>query len=165
MKAFVFASLDCVAFISQGRHVESTSRIYSSFKCSHIFLAIRRALNDSKRLLSFPWATWHAFERERKMIEMERGGGKGRGRRGGDHSYFFLTREYLYPPLSQACHSDYLFFLIIYDVDVVCMSELYLYIIERKLYIKAASFFPPSSFLPTWDCLLYFVLTDVLVKF
>ena len=79
MKAFVFASLDCVAFISQGRHVESTSRIYSSFKCSHIFLAIRRALNDSKRLLSFPWATWHAFERERKMIEMERGGGGGGG--------------------------------------------------------------------------------------
>ena len=79
MKAFVFASLDCVAFISQGRHVESTSRIYSSFKCSHIFLAIRRALNDSKRLLSFPWATWHAFERERKMIEMERGGGRGEG--------------------------------------------------------------------------------------
>ena len=31
----------------------ATSRIYSSFTCSHNFLAKRRALNDSKRLLSF----------------------------------------------------------------------------------------------------------------
>ena len=63
----------------------------------------------------------------------EEGGG-----RKGDHSYFFLTRartrapEYLSPSLSKACHSDYLFFLIIYDVDVICVSVLHLYNIVRK---------------------------------
>ena len=73
-----------------------------------------------------------------KEKERDLNGGQGGGRRKGDHSYFFLTRartrapEYLSPSLSKACHSDYLFFLIIYDVDVICVSVLYLYIIELK---------------------------------
>ena len=64
MKAFVFASLDCVATLSQGRE----PRVYIQALQVHSFLAIRRTLNDSKRLLSFPWAAWQAFERKRKGI-------------------------------------------------------------------------------------------------
>ena len=32
-----------------------------------------------------------------------------------------LASEFLSPSLSKACHSYYLFFLIIYDVDVICL--------------------------------------------
>ena len=35
---------------------------------SHIFLVIRRALDNSKRLLSFPWPAPQAFEREKNGI-------------------------------------------------------------------------------------------------
>ena len=52
MKAFVFPSLDCIAFISQGRQP-----YVFKLDISHNFLAMRRALNVPKRLLSFPWPT------------------------------------------------------------------------------------------------------------
>ena len=60
-------------------------------------------------------------------------------------------------PLSKACHSDFLFFLIVYDVVVTCTSFLYPHIIERKeinqsilkLCFVFSSFFLPS-FLPSF---------------
>ena len=61
MKAFVFPSLDCIAFISQGRQP-----CVFKLDISHNFLAMRRALNVPKRLLSFPWPARQAFERERE---------------------------------------------------------------------------------------------------
>ena len=65
--------------------------------------------------------------------------------------------EFLSPSLSKACHSDFLFFLIVYDVLVTCASFLYLHIIERKeinqsilkLCFVLSSFFLPS-FLPSF---------------
>ena len=59
------------------------------------------------------------------------------------------------PSLSKACHSDFLFFLIVYDVVVTCASFLYPHIMERKeinqsilkLCFVLSSFFLPS-FLP-----------------
>ena len=83
----------------------------------------------------------------------------------------FLPRtrapEFLSPSLSKACHSDFLFFLIVYDVVVTCASFLYPHIIERKeinqsilkLCFVLSSFFLPSflelfkifcSFAPTF---------------
>ena len=53
-------------------------------------------------------------------------------RRKGNLAYFSLARartrapEFLSPSLLKACHSDFLFFLIVYDVDVVWASFLYL---------------------------------------
>ena len=66
--------------------------------------------------------------------------------------------EFLSPSLSKACHSDFLFFLIVYDVVVICASFLYPHIIERKELINQSilelcfvlsSFFLPS-FLPSF---------------
>ena len=65
--------------------------------------------------------------------------------------------EFLSPSLSKACHSDFLFFLIVYDVVVTCASFLYPHIIERKeinqsilkLCVVLSSFFLPS-FLPSF---------------
>ena len=75
--------------------------------------------------------------------------------------------EFLSPSLSKASNPDFLFFLIVYDVVVTCTSFLYPHIIERKeinqsilkLCFVLSSFFLPS-FLPSWDCLRYFVLSD-----
>ena len=49
----------------------STSPMYSSSTCSHNFLAIRHALNNPKRLLSFLWPAWQSFERERDFRSRE----------------------------------------------------------------------------------------------
>ena len=65
--------------------------------------------------------------------------------------------EFLSPSLSKACHSDFLFFLIVHDVVVTCASFLYPHIIERKeinqsilkLCFVLSSFFLPS-FLPSF---------------
>ena len=81
--------------------------------------------------------------------------------------------EFLSPSFSKACHSDLLFFLIVYDVVVTCASFLYPHIIEKKeinqsilkLCFVLSSFFLPSflpSFLPgtVYDTL--FFRTDLL---
>ena len=53
-------------------------------------------------------------------------------RRKGNLAYFSLARartrapEFLSPSLLKACHSDFLLFFIVYDVDVVWVSFLYL---------------------------------------
>ena len=54
----------------------------------HNFLAKRRALNDSKRLLSFLWPAWQSFERERDFRF-----GRVR-RRKGKLAYFSLARAH-----------------------------------------------------------------------
>ena len=66
----------------------STSRIYSSLTCSYNFLAIRRALNDSNPLMSFPWPAW--LHSKGKGIF-----GRARRRKGNpSRSYFSLTRAH-----------------------------------------------------------------------
>ena len=57
---------------------------------SNIFLAIRRTVDNSERLLSFPRHAQQAFERERKGFKLGRG--KGEGRREWDPYYFSLAR-------------------------------------------------------------------------
>ena len=102
-------SLDCVSFISQRRqprvyrplrknHVSFEAYICMCQRCflqnrrvetcSHNFLAKRRALNDSKRLLSFLWPAWQSFERERDFRF-----GRVR-RRKGKFAYFSLARAH-----------------------------------------------------------------------
>ena len=61
--------------------------------------------------------------------------------------------KFLSPSLSKACHSDFLFFLIVYDVVVTCASFLYPHIIERKEInqcILKLCFFLSSFFLPSF---------------
>ena len=78
-------------------------------------------------------------------------------RRKGNLAYFSFARAHacariLFPFLSKACHSDFLFFLIVYDVDVICASFWYPHITERKeinqsilkICFVLSSFFLPS---------------------
>ena len=64
----------------------ATSRIYSSFTCSHNFLAKRRALNDSKRLLSF-FGLHGSLSKGKEIFGRVR-------RRKGKLAYFSLARAH-----------------------------------------------------------------------
>ena len=120
MKAFVFASLDSTAFISFKCNWDANLP-YSSLTCSDNFLAIRGALNDPRRLLSFPWPARKAFERERKRDFRAREEKRG-------EPFFFLpctrslARARLCPRIPLPFPFERLplrlsFFLIVYDGD------------------------------------------------
>ena len=95
MKAFVFASLDSTAFISFKCNWDANLP-YSSLTCSDNFLAIRGALNDPRRLLSFPWPARKAFERERKRDF------RAREEKRGEPFFFLPCTRALVPPNSFA---------------------------------------------------------------
>ena len=103
----------------QSSNVIGTSTSRTELDMFHVFLEIRRALNNSKRLLSF------SLERD-----LSRGGGE---RRDGDPSYFSLARacscaRIPFPvPFRRRAIQTILFL----DVDVICAPFLSLDIIER----------------------------------
>ena len=72
---------------------------------SNIFLAIRRTVDNSERLLSFPRPAQQAFERERKGFKLGRGKGEGNGTLIISPSHAHKRApEFLSPSLSKACH-------------------------------------------------------------
>ena len=92
---------------------------------SNIFLAVRRTVDNSERLLSFPWPAQQAFERKRKGFKLGRGKGEGNG-----NGTLIISPS----PRAQVCARIPFpfpfeglplilsFFFTIYDVDVICVS-------------------------------------------
>ena len=72
---------------------------------SNIFLAIRRTVDNSERLLSFPRPAQQALERERKIFKLGRGKGEENGTLIISPSHAHKRApEFLSPSLSKACH-------------------------------------------------------------
>ena len=74
----------------------------------------------------------HGCIRKGKGFSVVRGEGKGTLLISPSHARTSAP-EFLSPSFSKACYSDYLFFLIVDDVDFICATYtvLYLYIIEQ----------------------------------
>ena len=133
---------------------------YSSLTCSYNFLAVRRALNDPKRLLSFLWPARQAFERE-----MERDFRAREGKGGEPFFYIPRTRAVVRPnsfalPFRRPATQTILFL-----DSLWCRCHLRICFVPRYHYRTIRnesnrSFLFISSF-PETD----FVLTDALFNF
>ena len=135
MKAFVFPSVDCIAFISQGRQP-----CVFKLDISHNFLAMRRALNVPKRLLSFPWP---ARKRKGKGFSGARGDGRGTLFLSPSHARARAPKSFALPSRRPAAQN--IFFL----DGLRCRCQLRLCFVPRYRYrtIRNKSN-PPYSFLP-----------------